>query len=41
VTAILDVNRAYPDEFYQPTTRVKVERFNDQWFLAAPLLATE
>jgi hypothetical protein len=41
VTVILDVNRAYPDEFYQPTTRVPVERFDDQWFLAAPLLATE
>ncbi len=39
VTAVLDVNRDYPDEFYQPTTRVPVEEFQGRWYLAAPLLA--
>jgi hypothetical protein len=38
VTAVLDVNRDYPDEFYQPTTRVPVEAFQGRWYLAAPLL---
>ena len=41
VTTVLDVNRDYPDEFYQPTTRVPVETFDGRWYLAAPLLATE
>jgi hypothetical protein len=41
VTTVLDVNRGYPDEFYQPTTRVPVERFGGQPYLARPLLATE
>ena len=39
VTAVLDVNRDYPDEFYQPTTRVPVEEFQGRWYLAVPLLA--
>lgn len=39
VTAVLDVNRDYPDEFYQPTTRVPVQEFAGRWYLAAPLLA--
>jgi hypothetical protein len=41
VTTVLDVDRDYPDEFYQPTTRVPVEGFDGRWYLAAPLLATE
>ncbi|HEV7664307.1 MAG TPA: hypothetical protein VGQ62_12275 [Chloroflexota bacterium] len=40
-TAILDVNRAFPDEFYQPTTRVPVEIVDARPYLAAPLLATD
>jgi hypothetical protein len=39
VTAVLDVNRDYPDEFYQPTTRVPVEEFQGRWYLGAPLLS--
>ena len=39
VTTVLDVDRDYPDEFYQPTTRVDVEHFEGRWYLAAPLLA--
>jgi hypothetical protein len=41
VTTVLDVDRDYPDEFYQPTTRVAVEAFEGRWYLAAPLLATD
>lgn len=41
VTAVLDVNRGYPDEFYQPTTRVPVEQDGGRWYLAAPLLAPQ
>jgi len=39
VTAILDVNRDSPDEFYQPTPRTPVEQFEGRWYLANPLLA--
>ena len=39
VTSVLDVNRGYPDEFYQPTTTVAVSEFDGRWYLAAPLLA--
>ena len=39
VTVVLDVNRDYPDEFYQPTPRVPVERFEGKPYLARPLLA--
>jgi hypothetical protein len=39
VTTVLDVDRDYPDEFYQPTPRVPVEQFEGRWYLAAPLLA--
>ena len=39
VTAVLDVNRAYPEDFYQPTARVPVEEFDGRWYLAKPLLA--
>ena len=41
VTAVLDVNRDYPDEFYQPTARVPVEEVDGQWYLSVPLLASE
>src|SRR3981081_178029 len=39
VTAVLDVNRAYPEDFYQPTARVPVEEFDGRWYIAKPLLA--
>jgi hypothetical protein len=41
VTVALDVNRGYPDEFYQPTTRVAVEQVDGRWYLAEPLLEPE
>lgn len=41
VTVYMDVNRGYPDEFYQPTTRVPVVRKGGRWYLAEPLLAPE
>ncbi|HEX8967506.1 MAG TPA: hypothetical protein VF937_06485 [Chloroflexota bacterium] len=41
VTAILDVNRHDPDQFYQPTSRVGVEQVDGRWYLAQPLLSTE
>ena len=39
VTVDLDVNRAYPDEFYQASPRVAVQNADGRWYLAAPLLA--
>jgi hypothetical protein len=39
VTVVLDVNRDYPDEFYQPTPRVPVARLDGKPDLARPLLA--
>jgi hypothetical protein len=39
VTTIMDVNRAFPDEFYQPTVHVPVEQVDGRWYLAQPLLA--
>jgi hypothetical protein len=39
VTAILDVNREFPEDFYQPTARVPVQEFDGRWYLAKPLLA--
>jgi hypothetical protein len=39
VTAVLDVNRDNPGDFYQPTTSVPVERVDGRWYLAMPLLA--
>jgi hypothetical protein len=36
---MLDVDRGYPDEFYQPTTRVPVEQVDGRWYLVEPLLA--
>ena len=41
VTVVLDVDRDYPDEFYQPTTRVPVEQVDGRWYLVEPLLAPE
>ena len=41
VSVSMDVNRGYPDEFYQPTTRVPVTRVNGRWCLGEPLLAPE
>ena len=41
VTVSMDVNRGYPDEVYQPTTRVPVARAGGRWYLAEPLLAPE
>ena len=35
----MDVNRDFPDDFYQPTARVNVEEVDGRWYLAAPLLA--
>ena len=40
VTVVLDVNRDYPDEFYEPTTRVAVQEQDGRWYLSAPLLAS-
>ena len=39
VTVVMDVNRGYADEFYQPTPRVGVEEVNGRQYLTAPLLA--
>jgi hypothetical protein len=41
VTAILDVNPDYPDEFYQPTARVPVVFVDGRPYLTAPLLAPQ
>jgi hypothetical protein len=41
VTVMLDVDRGYPNEFYQPTTRVPVEQVDGRWYLVEPLLAPE
>jgi len=40
-TVVMDVNRGYPDQFYQPTTRVKVTFEDGRLYLAEPLLAPE
>lgn len=37
----MDVNRGYPDFFFQPTTRVGVVQTDGRWYLAEPLLARE
>jgi hypothetical protein len=39
VTTDLDINRAYPDQYYQASPRVGVEQLDGRWYLAAPLLA--
>jgi hypothetical protein len=40
VTAVMDVNRGFPDDFYQPTVHVPVEEVAGRWYLAEPLLAS-
>jgi hypothetical protein len=40
VTVDVDINRNYPDEFYQATPRVAVEQVDGRWYLTAPLLAS-
>ncbi len=39
VTVVLDVNRGYPGEFYQPTTTEPVQQVDGTWYLTRPLLA--
>jgi hypothetical protein len=39
VTVVMDVNREFPEDFYQPTTRVPVEDVGGRAYLSAPLLA--
>jgi hypothetical protein len=39
VTAVLDVNRDDPEDFYQPTATVPVLFEDGRWYLAQPLLS--
>jgi hypothetical protein len=39
VTTDLDVNRAFPDQYYQAAPREPVEEVGGRWYLGAPLLA--
>jgi hypothetical protein len=39
VTTNLDVNRAYPEQYYQAAPREGVEEVDGRWYLEAPLLA--
>jgi hypothetical protein len=39
VTTDLDIDRAYPDQYYQASTRVPVEEVDGRWYLSAPPLA--
>ena len=39
VTTDMDVNRDYPDQFYQASPRVAVALEDGRWYLRAPLLA--
>jgi hypothetical protein len=39
VSILLDVNRDYPDWFYQPSPSVPVEQRDGQWYLSRPPLA--
>jgi hypothetical protein len=39
VTAVLEINRDFPDEFYAPTTRVPVTNLGGRVYLQRPLLA--
>jgi hypothetical protein len=41
VTTDLDVNRAYPDQYYQASPRVALQQDGTRYYLAAPLLASE
>ena len=38
-SVLMDVNRGYPADFYQPTTHIGVEYLNGQVYLSEPLLA--
>jgi hypothetical protein len=38
VTVVLDINRGYADEYYQPTTTEPVEQVDGVWYLSRPLL---
>lgn len=40
-TVAMDVNRGYPDFFFQPTTRVGLVEAEGRWYLAEPLLARD
>ncbi len=40
-TVRMDVNRGYPELFYQPTERVGLHCADGRWYLAAPLLAPD
>ena len=39
VTVDLDVNRAFPDQYYQASPTIKVEEVDGRTYLATPLLA--
>jgi hypothetical protein len=39
VTTDVDVNRDYPDEFYQASPRVALAEEDGRWYLSVPLLA--
>src|SRR5215207_4888529 len=39
VSVVLDVNRDFPDYFFQPTPRVPVEQGDGRWYLSQPPLA--
>jgi hypothetical protein len=41
VTAVLDVDPDWPDEFYQASPTVPVENYQGRFYLAAPLLAEQ
>jgi hypothetical protein len=41
VTTDLDIDRAFPDQFYQASPRVPVEQVDGRWYLVAPPLAPE
>ena len=41
VTVVIDVDRAFPDQFYQATTRIPVEQSGGTWYLAQPLLSDQ
>jgi len=38
VTVVLDINREYPDEHYEPTSTEPVEQVDGTWYLSRPLL---
>ena len=41
VSVVLDVNRGYPDFYYQATSQAAVVQEDGRWYLAEPLLARE